>query len=81
MLTTRSVGELMKPTITIDSVSVVKPGITKQQEMGARGAAVQAKMLLWWRMHEAAEHDPALRDAVERVKILYYLSNNDEQQL
>jgi hypothetical protein len=34
---------------------------------------------LWQDIRETAETNPALQEALERVKILYHLSKNDEQ--
>lgn len=39
-----------------------------------------AETALWQKIHRAAKSDTALQDALERVKILYYLSTNDTDE-
>ena len=35
---------------------------------------------LWGEIHRAAESNPALQDALDRVKLIYQLSRNDGQK-
>jgi hypothetical protein len=35
---------------------------------------------LWGDIHRAAEHIPALQDALERVKVIYYLTDDYEER-
>ena len=37
----------------------------------------QARWAIWHNVLEAAEHDPALQEALDRARVIYELSRND----
>lgn len=59
----------MKPSITIDKIGAVTSEYLNKNW--------KAELNEWSKILTAAKQDPRLKEALERVKILYYLTNGD----
>lgn len=67
----------MKPTITIDHVGTMRDSSTA---VGKSREAEQQERYLWSKIISAAKQDTRLQEAVDRVKILYYMTLDNESK-
>ena len=65
-----------------DTIYRRRPGQTQRElykvsEKKTQQNSVMAEWIQWKDILESAQHNPALQDAIDRVKIIYALGQND----